>query len=70
MRCWLLISVFALGILNKMQWRKGKEGRRERKEAMENICFLQSHKKKRKKYLIDLSQEVLETEMRLIYSSN
>lgn len=33
---------------------------------MENICALQSNKKKRKNYFIDFSQEVLETEMRLL----
>lgn len=48
MRCWLLITVFALGILNKMQWKKEKEGEREKKEAIENICSLQSNKQQGK----------------------
>lgn len=43
---------------------------RERKEAIENICSLQSNKQVGKNYLIDFSQEVLDTEMRLIYSNN
>lgn len=39
-----------------MQWKKGEEWEKERKEAMENICLLQSNKHEGKNYLIDITR--------------